>query len=436
MKKTSFIIISFVLAASFLCFFRAGIAEAGLEHNVSGWAWASNIGWISFNCTNDASCNSSNYGVKIDLISGDFSGYAWSSNIGWIDFAPTSGFPEAPNSGAHYDSATGAVTGWAKILSMGDDGWIKFNGTWTTPVVISSTTGDFSGYAWSSDVGWISFNCSNEDPPCSGTNYKVIAEINNAPTVSNMTAPNWSYVQAQNNAKYAKLSFDFIDPDSGSYGSKYRLIVKKSDDSSVIDTGECTGYVAPPNYCKIDNSICMKNNPAGCLNPGDCTCQYPLDAELEYNTSYKWLVQVWDNNNAYSTLTQYNTNPDTDNDDQTILTFTTYKHEFPDPNATWFPTSPSQGEKVKFTDTSKIYESNDPDFAVSCNSDRCDWLWTPPVSATIDDTATSTPTITFNTAGLNTVKLKITDVDGYYTEINIPIDVNSKLPKWKEVKPE
>src|SRR5574344_1769333 len=61
-----------------------GLADA--NDNVRGWAWNSNIGWTSFNCLNDSSCASSDYGVNIDLPSMNFSGYAWNSYVGWISF--------------------------------------------------------------------------------------------------------------------------------------------------------------------------------------------------------------------------------------------------------------------------------------------------------------------------------------------------------------
>ena len=256
------------------------------------------------------------------------------------------------------------------------------------------------------------------------------------PVVSNMKAPNWNYAQASADALHANLQFDFVDPDVGSYGSKYQVIVKKSDDSLVLDTGECTGYVTPSVKCKVDPTNCLKNSPAGCINPGDCVCTYTLDSSLlNYNQGYKWSVQVWDNNGASSPITPYSTNPDTDNNDGILPTFTTYKHKFPKVSATYLPTSPSRGEKVKFTDTSKTFLTAAPAAEVPCDASKCAWLWTVPAGATIDNAAASTPIITFSNAGINNVILKVTDkTDGYYSQITIPVRVNSKLPKWQEVK--
>lgn len=423
------------------------IISAGSGDNVSGWAWNLNIGWISFNCTNEnPQCSGADYGVSVDPNTGDFSGYAWNSNIGWIDFAPAGPYPEAPLNPAYYDSATGDIAGWAKIISMGADGWLKMIGD------IDSEIGDFSGWAWNanddeSGIGWVSFNCSN-DSSCGVANYKVTVagDINSQPQAAALTAPNWNYAQARVNVLGAKPQFDFIDPDAGSYGSAYQLVVKKADDSPVLDTDKCIGYNTLEDEilsadCKIDNNICMRNGSAGCLNAGDCVCSYALDeSKLAYNTSYKWWIQVWDNYGVPSALTSYDTSPDTDNDDGSVYTFTTYKHKFPKVNTvstTYFPANPNRGEEVKFTDNSKTYETAFPVTEKPCDPAICSWLWTAPGGATINDPATSTPIIIFNNSGPNNVILRVTDlIDGYYSEITIPVNINTQLPKWKEIKPE
>lgn len=96
-------------------------AKAGVGHNLAGYAWSDNIGWLSFNSTNNG--GAVDYGVAVDETNratngtGDFSGYAWSDNIGWITFneADLAGCPEAPCK-AEIDWATGQVTGWARAL--------------------------------------------------------------------------------------------------------------------------------------------------------------------------------------------------------------------------------------------------------------------------------------------------------------------------------
>ncbi|KKQ32523.1 MAG: hypothetical protein US45_C0018G0002 [Candidatus Nomurabacteria bacterium GW2011_GWA1_37_20] len=84
--KISFLKIIFTL----VFFLSPFVVFAGSEHNISGWAWSSNIGWISFNNTTGG--GSINYGVNKN-VDGTLVGYAWSSNIGWIQFGGLSGFP-------------------------------------------------------------------------------------------------------------------------------------------------------------------------------------------------------------------------------------------------------------------------------------------------------------------------------------------------------
>ena len=421
-----------VLIVSWQNGLKKDMAQAGAEHNVSGWAWSENFGWVSFNCTNDDTCGTSNYGVNIDTTTGNFSGYAWSSNIGWIDFAPTSGYPELPNTPAHYDSATGAVTGWAKILSLGDEGWLKMNDSWPDGVAIDSNS-DFHGFAWNGNsasgagLGWLSFNCANETPPCSGTNYKVVGKINAPPQAGGLTAPNWSFAQAsQYGALNAKLEWTFSDPDTGASQSAYQIIINTSNSISnpVFDSGKCLGYNNPSAKCKVDNGASGTTN-------------FPLNAAdgLNYNTSYYWWVKVWDNNDLASGLKQYDTVPDTDNDDGNPLTFTTYKHEFPLVDFTWLPVNPSQGEKTQFSDASKYYPGATPSTPTNCDDANCDWHWTVPADATIDNSTIANPKITFGSSGQMSVTLKVTDSDGYFTSLTKTLDLKQKLPSWKEVKP-
>lgn len=114
-----------------------------------------------------ASAAVSDYGVNIDG-SGDFSGYAWSSNVGWVWFGATTTCPAGT---CQANVSIDNVSGWAKILSLGDsDGWISLEcentttcGTSDYGVTFNQLTGEFGGWAWSSTLGWVSFNALNCD---------------------------------------------------------------------------------------------------------------------------------------------------------------------------------------------------------------------------------------------------------------------------------
>ena len=167
--KISFLKIIFVLVFGFL-FFSPFVVLASSTDNMSGWAWSSNIGWISMNCTNDNSCATSNYGVNKDA-NGNLVGYAWSSNIGWIQFGNLSGFPSGSGTQSQNANLNGNnLKGWVKALSAdgnGWDGWISLSGSNPSyGVTLDQATNKFSGYTWGSEVvGWVSF---------SGSNYGVI----------------------------------------------------------------------------------------------------------------------------------------------------------------------------------------------------------------------------------------------------------------------
>lgn len=164
--KSFFLKFSFLFALTVIPFF----ASANSTQNMSGFAWSSNIGWISFNCTNTSTCNTADYGVHMasdGRLCGNEScsipGYAWSSNIGWIQFGGLSGFPWGTATyGQNAQVVSGSLRGWARALSYGGgwDGWISLSDT--IPAYGPTLSGNaFSGYAWGSTViGWVSFNPS------------------------------------------------------------------------------------------------------------------------------------------------------------------------------------------------------------------------------------------------------------------------------------
>ncbi|MDP1625410.1 MAG: hypothetical protein Q8L64_06685 [bacterium] len=169
---TKFLIaIVFGIASSL---FGASGVFAGTEHNISGYAWSSNIGWVSFNCMNHdpASCDDSNFGVNLDS-NGFITGYVWSPNIGWIQFGNLSDFPSGGGTQSTNARVSGSsVLGWARALSHsgGWDGWISLSGT---GYGVGYNDGVFSGYAWGSDViGWLLFDVQQPnldlDPPYTG----------------------------------------------------------------------------------------------------------------------------------------------------------------------------------------------------------------------------------------------------------------------------
>lgn len=144
---------------------------------ITGYAWSSNIGWISLNCLTGSTsggsvCGTSNYSIAIDS-EGLMSGYAWSSNIGLItaNAAQLTGCPAAPCT-ARMEGNN--MRGWMRALSHGGgwDGFISLSSTSSPPAYGPGLSGTaFSGFAWGDDVvGWVDFQYADTDwSPCTVT---------------------------------------------------------------------------------------------------------------------------------------------------------------------------------------------------------------------------------------------------------------------------
>jgi hypothetical protein len=138
--------------------------------------------------------NAALYGVQFSTTTsqtvGTLSGYAWSSNVGWLSFNP-SNVVGCPSSEANFDKpvslggvgadlpsgvtnictprvdlVSGKVSGWARVLSMATEdattGWLHLSGTnhptGTSGVKYDPQSGAFSGFAYEpSAIGWLDF---------------------------------------------------------------------------------------------------------------------------------------------------------------------------------------------------------------------------------------------------------------------------------------
>jgi len=123
----------FLIGAFLLVKEKIDAVRAGEADNVAGWAWSSNnFGWFSANCSNLGLCPDTDridYGLNVED-DGTVSGYLWSENIGWVRFSNPDGEP-APRGAvarAIYDPVFGTLSGWAKILTLGEAGWLKLDG--------------------------------------------------------------------------------------------------------------------------------------------------------------------------------------------------------------------------------------------------------------------------------------------------------------------
>jgi hypothetical protein len=409
----------YLIFLTILLIFGMKEAQAGTGDNVSGWAWSENVGWISFNCYNDYNgdgvledhCSSSNYGVRIDPSTKVFSGYAWSENIGWITFneAELSGCPVSPCRA--WLGSDNKVYGWARALANGGgwDGWISLRndsknyGVWLDT---STSPQEFRGWAWSDMViGWISFNCKNQNS-CSSSNYKVFL-INQPPAVSNPdetqnccawgSSPqvalglaitlHWTYSDPESDAPAGYEVW--IDTDSNFHNDDPRFKFK-------VEGNQSTSYTIN-------------------LSDNQSTRADKLTYPLSWNATYYWKVKVKDSAGNWSNWS-------------TVDSFTTPSHASPYVNFTWSPQRPTVNQVVQFIDLSECY--NPSDNIIPCSS----WYWTfqngNPSSSTGQN-----PTTTFTSVGSNLVTLRVTDSSGFWCENSKTVTPTYPLPFWKEIHP-
>lgn len=89
--------------------------------------------------------------VTTSNIGCQFDGYGWSSDIGWVAFGAT----DNPDGPVTCDLTTGLLSGKARVIN--DGSIIDFNSAPFHSNTRILSSGDFTGYAWSTALGWINF---------------------------------------------------------------------------------------------------------------------------------------------------------------------------------------------------------------------------------------------------------------------------------------
>ena len=448
------------------------------DHNVWGWAWAENIGWISFSCKN---CDSDsdgitdtgnysqcpvgdsiiNYGVDIDN-NGLFSGYAWAGGttanlggIGWIKFDPAVPYPTAPSYSACLDLpgpgqdcdnvGDCTVSGWARAYRAIDsegqtlggwDGWIKFRGTIQTGEAYGvrlNTSGspapaEFREWAWGGDdststavLGWTSFNCADRGV-CGSSPYKVmtspIIPPNQPPYIESKTVSE-SYCNVF--AGQGRVDFQWIYRDDD-LDHQTQFDFRVNDVNNVND--------ASP---EIDRIVIV--NPPNNLDGNTNNQVVIVGSEINFNTPYYWWAKVYDNQG---------------NDSGWVAgpSFTTDAHAYPYPDFTHTPQNPSAGQVITFTDTSDCY-SSPGNTEYDCQDDSLgviQYAWdfdydTPPDFTDSYNEGDATTTYSQPKTPGYEVRLKITDntlpgPDNYCIgKGDSPVGISPSLPNWTEVPP-
>ncbi len=231
--------------------------------------------------------------VTIDNYTRQMSGYAWSDDLGWIDFGSNADNPQGPV----VADVNGHLSGKAKFLN---GTYVDFNASPNgSNVVIAS--GNFSGYAWSNDLGWINFSGVSApgynpdllppDNPSSVTVRNVSGgTILSTDTWYNFHAPYFSWSTPSDNANgitpsgvagyYVyfgqnnsadpsnyQTNLDFTSTDLGtSYGTYYLRIKTKDTSGNISDPVTLFTYkyesAAPtaPTYVSVSPSGYSRTN--------------------------------------------------------------------------------------------------------------------------------------------------------------------------------
>ncbi len=425
-------------------------AKAAATDNVRGFAWSQNIGWISFNSlecdTNNntfidlGACGGNDdfttpivdYGVNLNA-DNTLSGYAWSSNIGWISFNKIDtgvppGAPYGDNLQGYIAKLNGNnLTGWARALSFGGgwDGWIKLR---KDPADAGADYGvslngtDFEGFAWGDMVvGWMSFNSKNCNPFGAGSsgvggcplpvgapipNYKVYVANNNAPDAINFILTPPSVNDLCNGGAAYEFRWTYFDPEGGAQ-SGYRLQV---DNDSDFSSPTVDRTVSNPPLNPIPNPNIQ---PVFMINVADSP---DLDKIAYGVTAYYWQVQVWDNLGKPSGW-KYPPNP--------IDSFVPPDHLYPDAGFSFSPPNPTVIDNVSFA----------PNPNAGYGPYTHDWDFD--FNTGIDAPNDPNPFYNYGAIGVYNAYHKVTDIGGEACEMTAPVNVGAGSGglKWEEVIP-
>jgi len=455
-----------------------------------GWAWSSNVGWISFNSKNcdldndgeyegasegdsqwspatapptdcPTSGNAFRYAVTMDRDTGNLGGYAWNDNVGWISFASSSVPGGVTNNYWTADcdaSCTIAndctacvniddekIYGGAIVLSLGDDGWLQFDDdnigdTTVYGLEASSTESAVFGFAWNENgsvggnktgIGWVSFNSDYKICDLSSVDAgKMCNSDLDCPSglcVSN-GSPAYA-VTANFNRPPTVSSFELFPFDYCSNSALSSRPTWVFDDPDAGDT-----QVAYQLIVDDDNDISSPLFDTGkCdefnVNP-DCVASYDASAFLLHT------VYTLDYDDEYFYWVRVWDNNGGVSAFAGSISSTTPENEYPEPYFSWFSPDPSAKEEVKFFDESIHYSSGLPDVSVDCDIANCSYLWEDDVPVNFGNTPTASSTI-YLIPDQNSfdVNLTVTDDSGYFCSTSTTMQgIKKKLPTWEEAK--
>ena len=347
------------------------------------------------------------------------------------------------------------LSGWAWSENIG---WISFNnttggGSVNYGVNINPSTGKFSGYAWSENIGWIQFDPPGPYPASPNHSAKLDLATNQV--------TGWARALAYDDSwdgwiKMDGVSLSGCDLEGYAWGSdvigwiKFKGTAQGGSSYGVISSF-CGGRVnQPPSATNLQVNqpdYCL-SGPAGIFSwtftdpdPDDTQSAYQIqvDNNSDFSSPEADSDKVVSPSNSYATLQgklSYNTTyywrvRVWDKDDSVSgwvsgPSFTTPKHAYPTVDFSWAPQEPNIEEVVQFVDQSAVFGG----------ATKRAWFWTFQ-DGNPSNSNQQNATTTFLSAGEKVVTLKVTDSDGFACQLSKTVNIQENLcipgPGFREV---
>ena len=414
----------------FTAVFLVSSARAQSDYNVYGWAWSGNIGWISFNCLND------------------YNGDGKREN--------------------HCDGVNPKTAEGSSYVSYGVD--------------IDPNNGNFSGYAWSDNIGWISFENNDVSgcpfSPCRAKFDSKTGEVsgwaralsasdgwegwirlrgswNNGVSINSNVSPAEFEGWAWSDKVIGWISFNCSNSAGSCAASNYKVMTDFSSKNQLPEAvslefsqGDyCASPSRPPVFLNwtfqdsdpgdsqffyevkvYDSKGKLADNSGKVNTQGLSGPNYTYIPKLSYgNETYSWTLKVSDGKSWSDQIQGGN--------------FQVYQ-KWPDPDFVWCPEKPSPGQLVQFC---SVFEAdlcekgaetcsdmkNGEDLTF-CEAGCVSWLWDFGDNVSSDK---KNPNHIYSGPSVNyEVKLTVTDSQGN----SCPVSKNLKgltLPFWREIAP-
>lgn len=231
---------------------------------------------------------------------------------------------------------------------------------------------------------------------CATSNYKVVTTVaaNDSPIATNLQKidPDWC-----GSPPGYFFSWTYSDPDNDTE-SRFDFQVDNNSDFSSPEVNRSYTGLSNPSPTINNQSVLVATS--------------ALPDYLTYNqTTYYWRVKVYDSNGA-------------DSGDVSGGSFDTATHHYPKPDFSWLPASPFAEEEVRFTDETTYYGGSTGNV----------WSWTFE-DADISNSASETPSTTFQDSGTKQATLTVIDSSGCSCSVSKNVNIGSALPWWKEIIP-